>query len=112
VLAAVAFVMTVGVYGLVAGIVKIDDLGLYLTRLPSTKPDGGMLHAAGRLLLKAAPVLMKVLSVVGTAAMFLVGGGILLHDQPFWVALPAGVIAGGLVMLAVVAAGRVRSKFK
>lgn len=112
VLAAVALVMTVGVYGLVAGIVKIDDLGLYLTRLPSDKPQGGMLHAVGRGLLGAAPVLMKILSVVGTAAMFLVGGGILLHDQPFWVALPVGVAAGGIVMLVIAVIRWVRAKFK
>jgi len=83
VLAGVAFIMTVGVYGLVAGIVKIDDLGLYLTRRPSATPEGGFTQALGRGLLRAAPVLMKVLSVAGTAAMFLVGGGILVHGLPF-----------------------------
>jgi len=83
VLAAVAFLMTVGVYGLVAGIVKMDDLGLYLTRRPAATPGGGLTHALGRGLLRAAPVLMKVLAVAGTAAMFLVGGGILVHGLPF-----------------------------
>ncbi|MCH7224497.1 DUF808 domain-containing protein [Haloferula sp. A504] len=73
VLSAIAALMTVGVYGLVAGIVKLDDLGLYLSRK-------GM--AIGRAILWAAPFLMKTLSVVGTAAMFLVGGQILVHGIP------------------------------
>lgn len=76
-LVAVAVVMTVGVYGLVAGIVKLDDAGLYLSRRPSSFARG-----LGRGILKAAPWLMKGLSVVGTAAMFLVGGGILAHGIP------------------------------
>ncbi|MBL9040639.1 MAG: DUF808 domain-containing protein [Myxococcales bacterium] len=68
---------TVGIYGLVAGIVKLDDAGLHLSRKQGTA------KALGEWLLKAAPVLMKGLSVVGTAAMFLVGGSILLHGiQP------------------------------
>ena len=69
--------MTVGVYGLVAGIVKLDDLGLYLTRKANRAAQ-----AFGVLLLKAAPWLMKALSVFGTAAMFLVGGGIITHGIP------------------------------
>jgi predicted DNA repair protein MutK len=73
VLCGIGLIMTVGVYGLVAGIVKIDDLGLHLSR------KGGALKALGGLLLKAAPLLMRFLSVAGTAAMFLVGGGILTH---------------------------------
>lgn len=77
VLSVVALGMTVGVYGLVAGIVKIDDAGLALSR----KASAGA-QAFGRLLLKLAPLLMKTLSVVGTAAMFLVGGGILVHGVP------------------------------
>ena len=77
VLVAIALVMTVGVYGLVAGIVKIDDAGLYLSRRASTAAQG-----LGRLLLAGAPVLMKTLSVVGTAAMFMVGGSILVHGVP------------------------------
>jgi predicted DNA repair protein MutK len=69
------------VYGLVAGIVKIDDLGLYLSRLPVT--GRRWKQSLGLWLLDAAPWLMKTLSVVGTAAMFLVGGGILSHGLPF-----------------------------
>jgi hypothetical protein len=81
VLAGVAFIMTVGVYGLVAGIVKIDDLGLYLSRLPVR--GSRWKQGLGLWLLDAAPWLMKTLSVVGTAAMFLVGGGILSHGLPW-----------------------------
>ena len=72
-LIAVSMIMTVGVYGTVAGIVKLDDLGLKL------QAKGGAWTGLGKFILAAAPVLMKVLSVVGTAAMFLVGGGILTH---------------------------------
>ena len=77
VLMGVALVMTLGVYGLVAGIVKIDDLGLYLSRRPVR--GSGLSQRLGRWLLVAAPWLMKSLSVLGTLAMFLVGGGILAH---------------------------------
>jgi uncharacterized protein len=77
VLSTIALLMTVGVYGLVAGIVKLDDAGLYLNA------RGGMLtRSLGRGLLVLAPYLMKALSIAGTAAMFLVGGGILLHGIP------------------------------
>ncbi len=76
VLSAIAVVMTVGVYGLVAGIVKIDDLGVALAR------RGGFQAAIGRALVAGAPWLMKFLSIAGTAAMFLVGGGILSHNIP------------------------------
>jgi uncharacterized protein len=74
VLTAVAVVMTVGVYGLVAGIVKLDDLGLWLSRKASEAAQ-----ASGRMLLALAPRLMKALSVLGTLAMFMVGGGIIGH---------------------------------
>lgn len=77
VLTGVALVMTVGVYGLVAGIVKLDDLGLWLSRRAGTAAQ-----AIGGAILKTAPWLMKALSVAGTAAMFLVGGGILVHGVP------------------------------
>ncbi len=77
VLASISIIMTVGVYGLVAGIVKLDDAGLYL----SQKKDAFQ-KSIGALLLMIAPLLMKTLSVVGTAAMFMVGGGILTHGIP------------------------------
>ncbi|MDP3223701.1 MAG: DUF808 domain-containing protein [Rubrivivax sp.] len=77
VLSTIAIVMTVGVYGLVAGIVKLDDLGLWLSQRP-----GAAAQALGRGIVRAAPWLMKALSVAGTAAMFLVGGGILVHGVP------------------------------
>ena len=94
-LVAIAVIMTLGVYGLVAAIVKLDDVGRHLAGSPeldTAAPDAGAAgvaarveersaasRAAGRALLWFAPVLMKTLSIVGTAAMFLVGGGILTH---------------------------------
>jgi predicted DNA repair protein MutK len=77
VLVGISVIMTVGVYGLVGAIVKIDDAGLYLIKQGNTA-----LKAVGQGLLAFAPLLMKTLSVLGTAAMFLVGGGILLHGIP------------------------------
>ena len=77
VLVAIAVAMTLGVYGLVAGIVKLDDAGLYLS-----KRANGALRAVGHFLLATAPMLMKTLSVLGTIAMFMVGGGILMHGVP------------------------------
>ena len=71
--------MTVGVYGLVAGIVKLDDAGLHLSRAAGAQAWQAFKRALGRGMLAAAPWLMKTLSVAGTAAMFLVGGGILTH---------------------------------
>jgi predicted DNA repair protein MutK len=79
VVSTIAIAMTVGVYGLVALIVKLDDMGLYLTR----RNQAGLLNKLGAGLLWFAPQLMKTLSVVGTAAMFLVGGSILVHGMPF-----------------------------
>jgi uncharacterized protein len=76
-LSTIAILMTVGVYGLVAGIVKMDDAGLKLSQSKS-----GGAQSLGKGLLWTAPVLMKFLSVLGTAAMFLVGGGILVHGVP------------------------------
>lgn len=82
VLTGIALIMTVGVYGFVAGIVKLDDGGLYLAQ----KSGGGALRklqrAIGGGILRAAPYLMKSLSILGTAAMFMVGGGILMHGIP------------------------------
>lgn len=79
VLAAIAVLMTIGVYGLVAVIVKLDDVGLHFTRMPGSKLHSKALHWLGWRLLAFAPWLMKALTVVGTIAMFLVGGGILAH---------------------------------
>ncbi|OAL85035.1 hypothetical protein AY605_05210 [Acinetobacter sp. SFD] len=79
VLSLIAIVMTVGVYGFVAMIVKIDDLGLYLTEQTSS-----FKQSIGRGLLAFAPKLMKTLTIVGTLAMFLVGGGIIAHTIPWF----------------------------
>ncbi|AHG21691.1 membrane protein [Chania multitudinisentens RB-25] len=135
VLGGIAIAMTVGVYGLVAGIVKLDDLGFYLSRKRSA-----LAQAIGKGIVNAAPYLMKTLSVVGTVAMFMVGGGILTHGLPavhhlfvnwagytaviptvgglFNSVLPVllntlfGLVAGGIVMLAIAGLGAVRSRFK
>jgi predicted DNA repair protein MutK len=77
VLASIGMIMTVGVYGLVAGIVKMDDIGVYLLTKSSA-----LARTIGKGLLLAAPKLMKALTVIGTAAMFMVGGGILSHGVP------------------------------
>ncbi|MCE5365178.1 DUF808 domain-containing protein [Pseudomonas anguilliseptica] len=79
VLSGIAILMTVGVYGLVAGIVKLDDAGLYLNQRSGAGLGKRLQRAVGRGLLLTAPYLMKALSVLGTAAMFMVGGGILTH---------------------------------
>ncbi|ANF58241.1 hypothetical protein A5892_12810 [Halotalea alkalilenta] len=78
VLSIVAIGITVLVYGLVAGIVKVDDFGLYLT-----KQSSQLVRSVGNGILWLAPYFMKLLSIVGTIAMFLVGGGILVHGVPF-----------------------------
>ncbi|TXY26145.1 DUF808 domain-containing protein [Vibrio mimicus] len=75
----IAIIMTIGVYGLVAGIVKLDDLGFYLQRQSKGQ---GLKASLGGVLVRFAPKLMKGLTVVGTAAMFLVGGGIVVHNVP------------------------------
>lgn len=79
VLSGIAVLMTAGVYGLVAGIVKLDDAGLYLNQRTGAGLSARLQRALGRGILLTAPYLMKALSVVGTAAMFMVGGGILTH---------------------------------
>ena len=79
VLSGIASLMTVGVYGLVGAIVKIDDAGLLLLRRSDEGVVADAIRGVGRGLLWFAPRLMKTLTVVGTLAMFLVGGGILLH---------------------------------
>ncbi|MFB1095402.1 DUF808 domain-containing protein [Vibrio diabolicus] len=75
----IAVIMTIGVYGLVAGIVKLDDLGFYLEIRSKGK---GWMVKVGSALVAFAPKLMKLLTIVGTAAMFLVGGGIVVHNVP------------------------------
>lgn len=120
VLSGIALVMTIGVYGLVAGIVKLDDLGLWMTETRK-----GIGKRIGHGILRAAPYLMKTLSVVGTAAMFLVGGGILVHGiAPLHHAVEAfsqgnggaltsalvngvlGIVAGAVVLALVSVVGR------
>lgn len=91
VLAVVALFITIGVYGLVAGIVKLDDGGLYLSQR-----DGRLQQSLGRGILWLAPYMMKMLSILGTIAMFLVGGGILTHGvPPMYQAIHEFSVAGG-----------------
>jgi predicted DNA repair protein MutK len=105
VLSFLAAAITVGVYGLVAGIVKLDDVGLHLLKKQGNTRLARFQRWLGARILRVAPKFMRVLSIVGTAAMFLVGGGILVHGLPLvgeglhiveaWAhSLPA---AGGLV---------------
>jgi len=105
VLSGVALLMTVGVYGLVACIVKMDDLGLHMSQR-NTRLAQALQQAVGRGLLRAAPVLMKSLTVLGTLAMFLVGGGILAHG---WHAVGAGIeqisVGAGVLAQPVVSVG-------
>jgi predicted DNA repair protein MutK len=85
VLVAIALLMTVGVYGLVAGIVKLDDIGLHLMKASADTTEvqpSGLRFRTGRMIVSGTPYLMKFLSIAGTAAMFLVGGGILAHGIP------------------------------
>jgi hypothetical protein len=91
VLVGIAFLITAGVYGVVAGIVKLDDAGLWLSRRAGEGALTRLQRRLGRAMLAAAPWLMKTLSVVGTAAMFLVGGGILVHGLPWLHELIHGV---------------------
>ena len=124
VLSTIAILMTVGVYGLVAGIVKLDDLGLHLSQRASAAAK-----SLGKGILWAAPFLMKGLSIAGTAAMFLVGGGIVTHGIPslhHWIEHIAqgsggsvlsalvnggiGLVAGALVLLLVTGVQKMRGK--
>ena len=138
VVAAIALLMTIGVYALVAGIVKLDDAGLLLVKSDGTGIWGACRQAVGKGLLNLAPLLMWTLAIVGTAAMFLVGGGILTHGLPgaeivmhavgeavrgvaavggsLALLAPAiinafaGVVAGGLVFAGISVAKRVAGK--
>ncbi|MFB2578676.1 DUF808 domain-containing protein [Acinetobacter sp. c2-A9] len=102
VLSIIAVIMTIGVYGFVAMIVKIDDLGLYLL-----EKENQAQQKIGQALLAFAPILMKTLSVVGTAAMFLVGGGIISHAVPYFHHLSedAGDYASGLPAIGAILGG-------
>ncbi|WOJ96065.1 DUF808 domain-containing protein [Congregibacter brevis] len=100
VLTAIALLMTIGVYGLVAVIVKIDDLGLHWVQTEHQGFGGGVLRGAGKGLLLLAPRLMRALTVLGTAAMFLVGGGILVHGIPFLHHLSEDVLQMSMQLLA------------
>lgn len=79
VLCVVGFGMTIAIYGLVAGIVKLDDIGLHLQ---TTGVKGSLRWRVGQVVVEKTPVMMKGISVLGTAAMFMVGGGIVLHGIP------------------------------
>jgi predicted DNA repair protein MutK len=123
-LVGIALLMTVGVYGLVAGIVKLDDGGLRLLRQTGAGLFARAQRALGAAILRAAPWLMKGLGIAGTTAMFLVGGGIIAHGIPplhHWVeSLPGGlpvsllldaltgIAAGALVVGAVLGVQRLR----
>jgi predicted DNA repair protein MutK len=130
VLIGIALIMTLGVYGLVAGIVKLDDAGLHLHRSAGDSAFARLRRTLGGAILRAAPYLMKGLSIAGTAAMFLVGGGILAHGVPalrhavqaiaqsagaLGALVPliadgvVGIAAGALVLAAVSAVQRLRA---
>ena len=112
VLSGIAVIMTIGVYGLVAGIVKLDDAGLFLSQRPGNNPLRRFERRLGRSILWIAPWLMKGLSVAGTIAMFLVGGNILTHGiKPLThlteqaTAQMSGVLAAALPLLINAAVG-------
>jgi predicted DNA repair protein MutK len=128
-LLAISAIMTVGVYGLVGGIVKLDDAGLALAADKRESGWARFKRAFGRGILYSAPYLMKFLSIAGTAAMFLVGGGILVHSipalhhfiQPYaegelgwlWGSLfnaGVGVVTGAVIVAVVTAVSRLRGK--
>ncbi|BBJ24675.1 DUF808 domain-containing protein [Candidatus Nitrotoga sp. AM1P] len=133
VLTTIAIIMTVGVYGLVAGIVKLDDGGIYLSQKNGDSLFRKTQRCIGSVILKIAPFLMKSLSIVGTVAMFIVGGGILIHGifgtselihnlahsgsgiissiinigAPVLLNILTGIVAGAAVFLGVTAAKRI-----
>jgi|TARA_Y100000589_G_scaffold303477_2_gene315864 hypothetical protein len=130
ILSGLSVAFTVGVYGLVAAIVKMDDFGLYLLRKSLTGSFNTAQRLGGRFMLTAAPALMKFLSIAGTIAMFLVGGGILTHSIGFlhhiaeaFIALAptfslllsitfdgiTGVVAGAIIALALQAWTKIRA---
>jgi uncharacterized protein len=140
VLVVVGVLMTIGVYGVVAAIVKLDDIGLYMTLRQGSGPFTRLARGIGVVLLRITPYLMKSLAVGGTIAMFLVGGGIVAHGLPFLhhtiehiaervhhvaglggilhsivpalLNLLVGLLVGALVLLVVIGAQRLRPKPK
>lgn len=130
VVAGIALIMTVGVYGLVAGIVKLDDAGLHLHQTEGSGAWARFRRWLGGALISFAPWLMKALGVVGTVAMFMVGGGILVHSihplaesiaqlpvtlgpalgtvAPTLASIVVGLVAGGVVVALIEGARRVR----
>ena len=140
VLVSIAAVMTVSVYGLVAGIVKLDDAGLYLSARRGTGALVGFIRRIGSIIFRTAPYLMRGLSIVGTAAMFLVGGGILTHGvavaqrliedaaddvddlpavgevlgalTPMLINAVVGIVAGVLALLAVLLTKKILGSFR
>jgi predicted DNA repair protein MutK len=134
VMSAIAIIMTAGVYGIVAGIVKLDDAGLYLSQKSGSNFGRKVQRAIGAGLVELSPFLMKGLSIGGTVAMFMVGGGILTHgirgahdliDRlavavgavpgvgrilkatiPTLLDVLAGIVAGALVLIGVQCAAR------
>ena len=97
-LVGIAALMTIGVYGVVAGIVKLDDAGLYLSKRGGEGAFARFQRALGRGILRTAPWFMKGLSVAGTVAMFLVGGGILTHGVPVAHHVIAALVAKAAVI--------------
>jgi len=135
VLIGIAVVMTIGVYGLVAAIVKLDDGGLYLAKTLGKSFWSSLRRKLGFAILSFAPYIMKALSVIGTVAMFLVGGGILTHGIPVvydWIklisqsfnnamlefAIPAllnagfGILAGAVALIAITLLRRLNLSIK
>lgn len=140
VLTGIAVLMTVGVYGFVAAIVKMDDAGLHLVQQANAKGGRVLQRAVGQGLLSAAPKLMKLLTIAGTVAMFLVGGGIITHGVPgahdlihhaqeaaqTWPGVGGlvapmlatvmdavvGIVTGALVLVCVVIGGKLAGRFK
>lgn len=120
----IALIMTVGVYGLVAGIVKMDDLGLWMMLRKGNSVFKQITRKIGQWLLAIVPYLMRLLSFLGTAAMFLVGGAILVHGVPtlhhwvehfgLWSILLNGIIGviAGAICLVLFSAGKAVFKKK
>ena len=100
----IAIIMTAGVYGLVAGIVKLDDLGLYMMLRQGKSIIKQIIRKIGQFLLNATPYLMRFLSIAGTAAMFMVGGSIIGHGLPFVHHLSEGIVANLQALSGVLAA--------